>query len=161
MKTIHKFARFFFLTEDEGGNMNLSFAYFNASTNDLNKEWFHNVKLLKENGKLTADGEVFLNSNRHIAKSGIDIIGSSSYEATLYENDNGDGVVTTLLPMDLKDKIPEEKWTKLKVKRDLVFDKRTEYGKKYKLSLKQESIKQKQPPRLALRAFGVEALLRA
>ena len=92
-----------FLMEDQGGNMNLSFAYFSGSTNDLNKEWFKKVTLLKENGILTKAGEDFIKSGWHVSKVGIDVIGSSSYEATLYENNCGDGVVTTYLPMDLKD----------------------------------------------------------
>ncbi|HEY9123939.1 MAG TPA: hypothetical protein VIO15_06335 [Bacteroidales bacterium] len=121
-----------FLTEDQGGKINLEFAYFNGPSNDLNKEWFKNVTLLKENGILTKAGEEFIKSGWHVSMVGIEVIGSSSYEATLYENNCGDGVVTTYLPMDLKDKLPKESWPQPIVSRNEIFNKRAEYSKKYK-----------------------------
>jgi hypothetical protein len=111
--------------------MNLCFAYFNSAANDLNKEWFKNVTLLKENGNLTSAGDKFVKSEWHVSKVGIDVIGSSSYEATLYENNCGEGVVTTYLPMDLKDKLPKESWPQPVVARNEIFKKRDEYSKKY------------------------------
>ena len=49
-----------FKSDDMGGNEYLGFAIFYSPENDMDNEWLRDVKLLWENGTITAAGQEFL-----------------------------------------------------------------------------------------------------
>ena len=136
-----------FLTQGMSDHWGMGFAIFeNPEEDDLtgkrrDRRYFKKVKRLMKDGVITDDGNAFLASNWRVSAVGretVDINGSeTTFTATLYENDAGEGVVTTIKPIDGDGKeIPEEKWADLLTTRDEIWEHRARYGEIYENLIK-------------------------
>ena len=128
-----------FLTQGMSDYWGMGFAIFeNPEEDDLtgkrrNRKYFKKVKRLMKDGVITDEGKAFVASNWKVSAVGQETNEIEGREftstATLYENDAGEGLVTTIKPVDENgDIIPEEKWADILTTRDEIWEHRARYS---------------------------------
>ena len=153
---------YLFLTQGMSDHWGMGFAIFeNPEEDDLtgkrrDRRYFKKVKRLMKDGVITDDGKAFIASNWRVSAVGretVDMNGSeTTFTATLYENDAGEGVVTTIKPIgEDGNEIPEEKWADFLVTRDEIWKHRARYSEIYENLIKPpepEPVTAEEPPAL-------------
>lgn len=136
-----------FLTQGMSDHWGMGFAIFeNPEEDDLtgkrrDRRYFKKVKRLMKDGAITDEGKAFITSSWKVSAVGqetVDINGrETTFTATLYENDAGEGVVTTIKPIGVDGKeIPAEKWADILTTRDEIWEHRARYSEIYENLIK-------------------------